>query len=105
MDPSKMESIAESITRRSKAAWKIPPQFDDLGTQLVQEVKDYAIYLIDAGGHVLWWNEGAELLKGYAPEEIRGRHFRIFYTPEDQATRKPEGEMEMATTDGRDEHE
>lgn len=76
-----------------------------LGQILVQAVKDYAIYLIDSEGCVLSWNDGAELIKGYRPDEIRGRHFRIFYTQEDQAAKKPECEMREAAEHGRYEDE
>jgi hypothetical protein len=72
---------------------------------LVREVKDYAIYRIDTEGRVLSWNIGAQLLKGYKPQEIKGRHFSIFYTAEDQAAGKPQYELEIAARDGRFEDE
>src|SRR5207244_2120150 len=37
---------------------------------LVQGVKDYAIYMLDADGQVTSWNSGAEHIKGYRPGEI-----------------------------------
>ena len=46
---------------------------------LVDSVRDYAIFALDAGGHVLSWNAGAQRLKGYLPHEIIGRHFSTFY--------------------------
>ena len=42
---------------------------------LVDSVRDYAIFLLDVGGHVASWNPGAERIKGYRPEEILGQHF------------------------------
>ncbi|GEM_PF-1543437 len=51
---------------------------------LVETVQDYAIFLLDPDGNVATWNAGAERLKGYAPEEIIGRHFSVFYLPEDK---------------------
>ena len=51
---------------------------------LVQSVVDYAIYLLSVEGRVLTWNSGAERLKGYQAEEIIGRSFSEFYTPEDR---------------------
>jgi PAS domain S-box-containing protein len=32
---------------------------------LVESVRDYAIFMLDPGGHVLTWNAGAERFKGY----------------------------------------
>jgi PAS domain S-box-containing protein len=51
---------------------------------LVESVSDYAIYLLSIDGRVLSWNSGAERLKGYHAEEIIGRPFSDFYTPEDR---------------------
>src|SRR5947209_8523479 len=49
---------------------------------LVDGVRDYAIFLLDAEGRVSSWNRGAERLKGYAADEIIGRHFSCFYPEE-----------------------
>src|SRR2546430_9450860 len=72
---------------------------------MIHSVKDYAIFLLDRGGHVVSWNSGAERLKGYSAEEIIGRHFAIFYPPEDVESRKPQRELEIARTTGRFEEE
>ena len=72
---------------------------------LVESVRDYAIFMLDPDGIVQSWNAGAQAIKGYQPEEIIGRHFRAFYTPEDQAARKPERELETARALGRVEDE
>jgi PAS domain S-box-containing protein len=72
---------------------------------LVETVRDYAIFALDPTGHVLSWNAGAERLKGYKPEEIIGRHFSIFYPPDDIVAAKPERELEDAIRDGRVEDE
>src|SRR6202012_5368120 len=50
---------------------------------LVQSVTDYAIYMLDPAGIVANWNAGARRIKGYEPHEIIGRHFSLFYAPED----------------------
>jgi PAS domain S-box-containing protein len=85
------------------------PQPDDLLEQpyrvLVESVADYAIFLLDPEGHVLTWNAGAERIKGYTAEEIVGRHFSAFYTPEDVAAGKPQRALETAARDGRFEDE
>ena len=56
---------------------------------LVHGVTDYAIYMLDPQGHVTNWNTGAMRIKGYSESEILGRHFSIFYTPEDRADGVP----------------
>ena len=67
---------------------------------LVDGVRDYAIFAIDPEGYILTWNTGARRLKGYAADEIIGRHFSIFYPPEDLAWNKPAFELEEAKRDG-----
>ncbi len=51
---------------------------------LVSAVEDYAIFALDPAGMIMTWNAGARRLKGYKSEEILGRQFSIFYTPEDR---------------------
>jgi PAS domain S-box-containing protein len=77
---------------------------DGLYRLLVESVQDYAIFALDATGHVLSWNPGAQRFKGYLPEEIIGKHFSIFYTEEEKYT-KPAWELEVAARDGRVEDE
>jgi PAS domain S-box-containing protein len=73
--------------------------------RLVLSVSDYAIFLLDAGGHVTTWNAGARRAKGYTEQEIVGRHFSIFYTDEDRARDHPADELRMAVETGRYEEE
>ena len=72
---------------------------------LVEAVQDYAIFTLDADGHVNSWNVGAERLKGYKAEEILGLHFSAFYPPEDIADGKPQRELSIAIQEGRVEDE
>jgi PAS domain S-box-containing protein len=67
---------------------------------LVDSVRDYAIFALDAEGNVLSWNAGARRLKGYEPEEIIGRHFSSFYPEVDKQAGKPEWELETAAREG-----
>ena len=46
--------------------------------------------MLDPDGKVINWNPGAERIKGYTREEIIGRHFSTFYTPEDLSTEIPQ---------------
>jgi PAS domain S-box-containing protein len=72
---------------------------------LVEAVKDYAIYLLDAGGHVASWNSGAQRFKGYAADEILGAHFSRFYTDEDRAAGVPGRALRVAQEEGKFEAE
>jgi len=68
---------------------------------LVEGVVDYAIYMLDPNGVIINWNRGAERIKGYAAEEVIGRHFSLFYTPEDRRAGAPAAALEAALRDGR----
>ncbi|MEG3089551.1 hybrid sensor histidine kinase/response regulator [Sphingomonas sp. PB4P5] len=68
---------------------------------LVQGVKDYAIYMLDATGHVTNWNPGAQAIKGYSADEIVGRHFSTFYTEEDRQAGEPERALRVALEAGK----
>src|SRR5439155_25478788 len=72
---------------------------------MIENVKDYAIFLLDPQGRVASWNPGAERMKGYAVEEIIGQHFSRFYAPEDTTSGKPARELEIAATTGHFEEE
>ena len=72
---------------------------------MVKHVKDYAIFMLDAEGHVATWNAGAERIKGYRADEIIGRHFSCFYIPDDVQAGKPEQLLKEAETKGRCEEE
>jgi PAS domain S-box-containing protein len=72
---------------------------------LVQQVKDYAILILDLEGRITTWNEGAERIKGYRAEEIIGKHFSKFYTPEAVAQERPSQELKIAAAEGRFEEE
>ena len=72
---------------------------------LVESVRDYAIFMLDPGGHIASWNQGAQRIKGYSAEEIVGKHFSTFYTPDAVASGHPQWELEQAIADGRYEEE
>jgi PAS domain S-box-containing protein len=63
---------------------------------LVEGITDYAIYMLDPEGRITNWNKGAEHIKGYKSREIVGRHFQVFYTPEDRAAGLPQKALETA---------
>jgi PAS domain S-box-containing protein len=73
---------------------------------MVESVRDYAIFMLDADGTVATWNPGAERFKGYTATEVIGAHVSLFYAPEDVATGRPGRELATAAREGRfeDEH-
>ncbi len=63
---------------------------------IIRNVKDYAILMLDPGGFVVTWNEGARLIKGYEASEILGKHFSLFYPPRDRESHVPETVLQAA---------
>lgn len=84
------KKIVEERLRRSEEQFRL----------LVENVEDYAIFLLDSEGYVVTWNAGAHRAKGYRADEIIGQHFRRFYTKEDQKRELPETLLREARTHG-----
>jgi PAS domain S-box-containing protein len=72
---------------------------------LVENITDYAIYMVDTTGLVASWNQGAERFKGCTASEIIGQHFSCFYTEEDRKTDLPARALAMARATGKFEQE
>lgn len=72
---------------------------------LVQGVKDYAIYMLNLQGYITTWNSGAEAIKGYRSEDIVGKHYSQFHTPEDVAADLPARALRQAASEGKFEAE
>ena len=72
---------------------------------LVETVQDYAIFMLDPTGVVVSWNAGAQRIKGYAADEIIGKHFSTFYPKADVVAGKPDMELRVASSEGRYEEE
>ena len=87
--------VDDPISRRGGATLG-----DELGL-LIDGATNYAIYMLDVEGRVTIWNRGAERIKGWTESEIIGRHFGIFYPPEDLVAGKPALDLARATELGR----
>jgi PAS domain S-box-containing protein len=96
MTPGKAVGAPESPTRARDT---------ELYRLLVENVRDYAIFALDVNGYILTWNPGAKRFKGYEPHEIIGKHFSVFYLPEEIRADKPAYELEVAARVGRFEDE
>jgi PAS domain S-box-containing protein len=70
---------------------------------LVENVRDYAIFVTDVGGRVQSWSHGAQRLLGYEENEIVGQSADRLFTPEDVASAEPRKELRRAQETGRSE--
>jgi|SRR6202165_539608 PAS domain S-box-containing protein len=92
----------EDVTDR-KLAERILRDSEERSRQLIEGVQEYAIFQLDSTGHVVSWNVGAERLNGYAAEEIIGKHFSVFYPPEDLESDKLRDILAKAVRHGQSE--
>jgi PAS domain S-box-containing protein len=46
---------------------------------LSENVRDYAVFLLDADGIITYWGEGARLMKWWTRDEAVGAHLRLLY--------------------------
>jgi PAS domain S-box-containing protein len=72
---------------------------------LVDQLEDYAIYMMTPEGVVATWNAGARRIKGYVADEIIGQHFSCFYMEEDRAAGRPDRALDIALREGKFEGE
>jgi PAS domain S-box-containing protein len=72
---------------------------------LTENVKDFAIFLLDVAGKVATWNTGAERIMGYQQAEIVGQPYALIFTPQDVIKGQPTYELEIARDKGRSEDE
>ncbi|MEW6506741.1 MAG: PAS domain S-box protein [Bacteroidota bacterium] len=56
---------------------------------LVNGVKDMAIFILNADGNIISWNDGAEKIEGYTSMEIIGKHYSVFYPNDEKLKNYP----------------
>jgi len=91
--------VLADITERKRAEERLRAS-EERFRQIVDGVRDYAIFMLDPAGRVASWNSGAQRIKGYTADEIIGRHFSCFYPPDALAGTQPEGKLAEALAVG-----
>jgi PAS domain S-box-containing protein len=81
------------------------PNSEELYHMMLDEVRDYAIILLDTEGNIREWNKGAESVYGYTAPQIAGKNVEIFYTDADRANGLLKHLLKLAVTQGSVIHE
>jgi PAS domain S-box-containing protein len=97
----KLSNLIEELSQSNEELKKSEQRYH----KMIAEVQDYAIILLDIDGRIENWNTGAEVIKGYTPQEILGKSFTIFYTKEDRQAGLPYQLLDEARTKGKVTHE
>ncbi len=87
--------------KRSPAIWTDEERWQIL----MDNVKDYGIFMLDQAGIIVTWSLGAERILGYKEEEILGHNFCQIFTPHDIDKEQPQFELAEAREKGRAEDE
>ena len=102
-DPSGKAGLfgsVEDITQRKIIAETLRESEENLRL-LLNAIEGYAVYMIDQEGYVVTWNDGAARIKGYNAEDAVGKHFSVFYTPDQLAQDIPGRALQEAIATGR----
>jgi len=87
--------------KRARRAERALAQSEERFRLMIEQVLDYAIFMLDPAGRVTTWNAGAKNIHGYAAGGIMGQPFSNFYAPEDVAAGKPAALLNEARLNGR----
>ncbi len=98
---SEQEKLKRQIERKNAVLQSVKRHFQFL----IDGVVDYAIFALDKEGHVTSWNSATQKIMGYTPDEIVGKHFGIFYRPDERRAGSPVRALEAAMQKGKHEVE
>jgi len=67
---------------------------------LAENVRDYAIFLLDPRGIIMYWGAGAHLMKWWTAEEAEGAHLALLYLDAGSEDGTAEAHLREAETSG-----
>lgn len=96
--------VSRDLTERRKAEEGLR-ESEERFRLIVDSTMDYGMFVLDPDGRIISWNSGAQRIKGYAADEVIGKHFSLFYTEDAKASQWPQFELQEAARIGRFEDE
>ena len=92
-------AIVQAIGDRKRAEEELRTS-EERFRLLVEGARDYAMFLLDSGNKITYWNTGAERVFGWSAEEAVGQSGDIIFIPEDKTTGSVERELSIAIEQG-----
>src|SRR5947208_819886 len=89
------EQLKQQAIRQSEERFRL----------VIDNLQDYAVFMMDPEGRVSSWNRGAERIGGWKQQEVIGELFGRFYIPEDREKGLPALALREAATESRYEEE
>jgi len=80
---------------------KIDHSIEQNYRSLVENIQDYAIFMLDKKGCVTSWDQGARKQFGYTRKEVMGKNFSFLFSPSDIKKGVPNSDLAVALDKGR----
>ncbi|MBV9009112.1 MAG: PAS domain S-box protein, partial [Verrucomicrobia bacterium] len=96
---TRIAGVAQDVTgdKEQTAALNVTKERFEL---LVEEAKEYAMFLLDPSNVITYWSTGAERVFGWSAAEAVGQSGELIFTPEDRAREEEEKEIDVALRNG-----
>jgi PAS domain S-box-containing protein len=92
--------LAHDVTARKRAESGLRASHERFRL-LTENVRDYAIMMLDPAGYIVSWNSGAERMTGFRADEAIRQHVGKLFPEEDVDADRPGGMLEQAVRNGR----
>ncbi|MGC6400245.1 PAS domain S-box protein [Sphingomonas sp. FW199] len=96
-----IERVSRENAARAERRANLADELAEELNLLIDGTAGYAIYMLDPQGVVTIWNKGAQRLKGWAEDEVIGRHCAIFYPEASVSAGQPDADLKRAADQGR----
>jgi PAS domain S-box-containing protein len=97
---TRVAGVAQDVTEDRRYSEKLR-ETEERFRLLVEGARDYAMFLMDPAGIIIYWSAGAERVFGWSQAEVIGQPGSLIFTPEDKAHGAVEKEIDTTLAKGR----
>ncbi|MGX5651700.1 PAS domain-containing sensor histidine kinase [Hydrogenophaga borbori] len=95
------EELEQRIQERSAELLESEQRF----RLMVDNLRDYCIFFLDANGFITDWTDSAQRMDGYSPVQMLGRHYGVLFDPVDEAAGRADAERMLRLAASRGQHD